>query len=637
MNDRLQSTRQAGIETRLMPVTSVDEKGRSATVVFTTGAGVKRRDWTTGARYIEELVVTPEAVDLSRLRAGAPLLNTHSQFDVSDVLGVVVDARIVDGEGRATIRFSERAEVEPVFRDVAAGILRNVSVGYAVDKIERIAPTDQQPLEIRRVTRWTPHEISLVPVGADPHAGVRSAERSQPQKGPAMNDDDVDFEDKERSELAQPEDHQAIRRERRRLNFIHDACRRHQLGDDFAQRMIADDLCDLPESRRRVLNELMRRQEGGLGRSASLLGTLETCGVRSADVEPPTRLNAMVEALDARYNGSTPSEQARPYCRVRVVDMARELLELHSIRTGSMSNDAVVERAMTTSDLPELLLGVGNRVLRAAYDTYEGGILQIARQTTAPDFRAKMKLQLGEAPTLEKVLEDGVFKYGSVAEAKESYALATYGKIVPLSRQAIINDELNAFADLLRRMGRAAREFEAQQIVNLLTQSAGAGPTMGDGVALFHANHGNLAASGGAINVTTLGAARLVMRTQKGLDGKTPIDVRPKYLVVPAALETIAEQYLTTIAANAASSANPFSGQLTLVVDPRLDAVSATAWYVAAASGQIDTLEYAYLEEAQGPQVFTKEGWSKDGMEFKVRLDFGCAAIDWRGLYRNPG
>ncbi len=158
-----------------------------------------------------------------------------------------------------------------------------------------------------------------------------------------------------------------------------------------------------------------------------------------------------------------------------------------------------------------------------------------------------------------------------------------------------------------------------------------------DSTALFHANHGNLASSGGAISVTTLGAARQAMRLQKGLDKSTPIDARPKYLVTPAALETVAEQYLTQLAANQASSVNPFSGQLTLIVDPRLDAKSATAWYLASDPNVIDTIEFAYLEEAQGPQILLREGWDVDGMEFKVRLDYGAGVLDWRGLYRNSG
>jgi phage major head subunit gpT-like protein len=220
-----------------------------------------------------------------------------------------------------------------------------------------------------------------------------------------------------------------------------------------------------------------------------------------------------------------------------------------------------------------------------------------------------------------------------MAENKETYALDTFGRIIPLTRQAMVNDDLGAFFDLTRRMGRAAAEFEAKFLVGLLASN----PTMADGVAVFHANHGNLPGAGGAIAIATLGAAKEAMRLQKGLDKATPIDATPKFLIVPAKQETVAQQYLTQLQANQASNANPFGGQLELIVDPRLDVHSTTAWYLAADPMQIDTIEYSYLEEEQGVQLFVQTGFKIDGMEFKARLDFGAGILDFRGLYKNPG
>jgi phage major head subunit gpT-like protein len=130
----------------------------------------------------------------------------------------------------------------------------------------------------------------------------------------------------------------------------------------------------------------------------------------------------------------------------------------------------------------------------------------------------------------------------------ESYALDTYGSLFALSRKAIINDDLGAFRDWGTAAGRAAAETEAGVLWSLLSQSSGAGPVMGeDGKRLFHADHGNLAASGAAPAETTLSAARLALRSMKGLDGKTPIAAAPAFLVVGPALETAAEKLLASI------------------------------------------------------------------------------------------
>ena len=159
---------------------SVDAERRTVELVWSTGAAVRRRDPWTGKRYDEVLSLDEAHVDLSRLNGGAPLLNTHGAWDLRDVIGVVERAWIArEGEalvGRATVRFSDRADVEPIWRDVASGIVRNVSVGYAVRSYE-ITETDGQP-PVWRAVDWQPLELSAVPIGADAAAGFRAAGQS---------------------------------------------------------------------------------------------------------------------------------------------------------------------------------------------------------------------------------------------------------------------------------------------------------------------------------------------------------------------------------------------------------------------------------------------------------------------------
>jgi hypothetical protein len=108
---------------------------------------------------------------------------------------------------------------------------------------------------------------------------------------------------------------------------------------------------------------------------------------------------------------------------------------------------------------------------------------------------------------------------------------------------------------------------------------------MSDGKTLFHTNHGNLASAGSKLTVENLGAARAAMRKQKGIKGLDFIDPTPRFLIVPVALETTAEELLSSLVnpARTNDTGNPeWIRGLTLAADPRLDAVSATAWYLAA-------------------------------------------------------
>ena len=573
-------------------------------LVWSTGARVERRDFWTGKRYNEELSLEPGHVDLTRLNAGAPLLNAHASRDLADIVGVVERAWIAKGEGRAKVRFSPRADVAPIIADVEAGIIRNVSVGYSVRKYE-ITEGDTPTY---RAVDWQPMELSLVPIPADAAAQVRSHEGTTMSETTANTPDPVTVE-------------------RARVTEILALGTRHSID---VRELVASG-ATVGRARTQILETLAARDLEGT-RPATGSGLM--WGTDHAAEAVNGRLELMTEALCARHGGPAPSERARPYVGARLVDMARELLELRGVSTTRYSPSELITRALATSDLPNLLTGTGNRSLRQAYESYPAGVRRIARQSTIRDFRAKSALALSEAPTLQKVNEHGEFTVGSLAEMKSTYSLGTYGRIVALTRQAMINDDLGAFADLLRRFGIAAAEFESQTLVALLTGN----PTMtDDSTALFHANHGNLAGSGAAIGDAPLTAGRLAMRTQKGIDKTTPINVTPRFLIVPAAIENAALKYVAAIAPATAATVNPFAGALEVVVDPRLDAASATAWYLAADPMQVDTIEYSYLESEQGPMLETRVGFEVDGLEIKCRLDYGAGVLDWRGLFKNPG
>jgi hypothetical protein len=168
------------MQTRLAEVGTADPASRCVPITWTTGAAVKRMDWDTGQPWIEELSCDPAHVRMGRMQSGAPLLNTHQRGDLGGVLGVVENAKVDGQKGTATVRFSRRADVEPIFQDVKDKIIRNVSVGYTVYRYDDVStPEDAKNRVTRlRATDWEPSEVSLVPVGADANAGVRAAAQS---------------------------------------------------------------------------------------------------------------------------------------------------------------------------------------------------------------------------------------------------------------------------------------------------------------------------------------------------------------------------------------------------------------------------------------------------------------------------
>jgi hypothetical protein len=156
---------------------------------------------------------------------------------------------------------------------------------------------------------------------------------------------------------------------------------------------------------------------------------------------------------------------------------------------------------------------------------------------------------------------------------------------------------------------------------------------MKDGQRLFHSTHGNVSGTGAAPSETTLSAARLAMRKQTGLGGGL-IDVTPFAVLVPSDLETTTEKVLSQIQAAKTDDVNPFTS-LRLVVEPRFTNVN--RWYVTANPATADGLECCYLSGSEGPQVESQVGFEIDGIQVRVRLDFGGGFVDFRSWYTNAG
>lgn len=344
---------------------------------------------------------------------------------------------------------------------------------------------------------------------------------------------------------------------------------------------------------------------------------------------PAAFAEAVGEALTVRHNPSAQiSDQARQFAGMGLADIARAVLQRNG-RSAMGSRAQIVASAMhSTSDFATILENYARRTLRDAYQAAPSGIRMVARETSAEDFRDIRRVALGEFPSLQETNEAGEFRYGSIGESAETYRVRTYGKIIAVSRQALINDDLQAFNDLARRAGQAARELEATVLADLIKSN----PVMGDGLPFFDADHGNLAASGTSI-ADGLSTARAAMRSQKGIDGVQIIDAAPRVLLVGADRETEAEKALAAVQPARADDFNPFSNML-LAVDPGLNG---WGWGLFAEPGQLAALEYAYLGGNRGPEIITEAGFDVDGIKMRVRHDFGAGVIEHRAAFHNPG
>lgn len=604
---------------------TVDEAERTVELVWTASAEVERFPLF-DEPFLEVLPL--ESARLDRLNAGAPLLDAHRRDTVRSVLGHVVRAWREGPLGRAVVKFSDRPEAEVVFRDVLAGHVRAVSFAARIDRARREPPTERGGLPRMIATSWTPVEISLCPVGADPGATVRNA--------PPMHECIIEETMTEPTQATETEHaHETDRAETERQATIRtttDAAVR--IAPSLAPVLRA--IGDLAVSERLSVDRARTLLQERLFAESERVPTRSTNASITADYDSvPSLIERMGDALAARAGAIEATDASREFMHRPLVDLCRELLEARHVRGARTMGPGEVLRSMhTTSDFPLLLADATNKMLRPAYESAPSGVRSIVKQAEAQDYKDQKRLQLGEL-SLAKVNEAGEVTSTTTGEMQEKYRVSDFARIIALSNQAIVNDDLQAFGQLVARFGWAAAEKERDELVALLALNSGAGPTMSDGSALFHtANHGNLGS--GAIAIAGLSAGVAALRKQKGISG-VPIGVEPRHLLVPAALEMVARQNLAAINPAQASNANPWAGIFELVVDPRLDALSATRWYLFADAAQLDTIELAFLAGSPGPRVETREGWTTLGAEVRCVHTFGVGAIDWRGCYASTG
>ena len=654
----------------LLPST-LNEEDLSIEVVWSTGSRVRRQPLF-GEPFDEELSMDPASVRLERLNAGGPVLKVHDTSSLESVIGSVIpgSARVENGRGIARVRFSDRGDVAPIWSDISSGHIRAVSIGYQVHRYD-VTRSPNGP-EVWRAVDWTPFEISAVPVGADPAAGFRAIDPLAPclvtREAPLTQDppkpDPLPENpqpprtamEENMSVATQPlapqpeaavrmiepviperpvEDTQALVAraqivERERVGTIYDLASRLGLERTFAEDMVQRGV-SLEEARRVILDKVADASE----QTRIFPHVSIPLGGRDERV---TRRDAVTNALLHRYSPSlfSLSEPAREYRGMTLLELGREFLSTSGVNVRGMSRDEIATRSLhSTSDFPEILSAVTNKTLRQAYDTYPQTFRPFCRQVQASDFRDITRVQMGEAPQLQKVNEAGEFKRGSIGEARERYKVETYGRVVGITRQTLINDDLDAFTRLPAMYGTAIATLESDIVWAIVTNNA----AMGDGVALFHATHKNLAAAGTGLTTASIGDGRAAMAKQFGLDKKTVLNIRPSFLIVPVSMELSAEQLIAQnlVPARTTDVVPQSIRSLAVIAEPRLDTVSTNGWYLAASPNQIDTIEYAYLEGQQGAYIETRNGFDVDGVEIKCRLDFGAKAIDWRGLYKNAG
>ena len=550
------------------------------------------------------------------------------------------------------------------------------------------------PAEI--VKSWTPTDASLVAAGADVTSTVRELLRAYtiPNRSKTMNAklreqliekgmpdtienaeealtwrmaqdeattermDGEDEEDDEKEEVKSAVD-RALATDGQRRKTIRALCEKAKIERELADKWCDDSEITIERAREKVLERMVNEPLGGTVRviedghdsfvAAARTGLLQRA--MSSMSNPTDTLREPIPDVPGAENF-----RARPLWRI-----AEEVLERAGVNTRSLSRKDVAEICLgrpgtinrnrtimrdayhTTGTFTNLLLDAKNKSLSQGYaEAFFTYNIWAAQGASVEDFKDIHRIRFSESPDPAVVPEGTPYPEKTVADAKETYRVEKYGNIFSTTWETIVNDDMSALSRIPMMHGNACRRKLNKLVYSCLTR--GLTDTMSDGVLLFDAStHANYTASGTVISVANLNVGYSTMMLQTGLRGEI-IGVVPRYLIMPPGISGTGLQIVNSMAdvsiANerAINLYGPGGGRALIpVVEPQLAANDANAWYLAADSSAIDSVEYTFLAGEESPVLESEWDIKTDCFLNKVRQTYGAAPIDHRGLYLNAG
>lgn len=323
---------------------------------------------------------------------------------------------------------------------------------------------------------------------------------------------------------------------------------------------------------------------------------------------------------------------------MRLKGLARQCAQ-NAGRPVGFDDETLFQAAVhSSSDFPQILKNVANKSMATQFVLRDTTYQQWVNRRGLNDFRPHTTVNLSLANGLQIVREGGEVKLATLNDRATEIKGENYGTGFKMTMQMFRNDDLGAFTALPQLFGRSARLLPDELVYALLESNSGNGPVMGyDSVALFDSAHDNIG-TGAALSHTALEAAMIKIRGQKDFGPeKKKIIIRPRFLIVPPALEFKAKEILLspyrTDAASVDRVANVLANSLQIIVADQL--TSTTRWYIVADPSDSPAIEIGFLDNRADPVIFEKPQLSLTQMEFEIHmLGVGVAPVSHEAIFR---
>ncbi|MDJ0792473.1 MAG: Clp protease ClpP [Acidimicrobiia bacterium] len=351
------------------------------------------------------------------------------------------------------------------------------------------------------------------------------------------------------------------------------------------------------------------------------------------------------------YTGLSLSEMSRAFakaCGLTGVDQASSYSVVSAVMDPSLRLNigrGDIRAQHATGDFPGILANVIDKAIRVRYEKAEETWRAVARVGSVNDFRQAQRPAMSAFSDLLVVPEGGEYKHGTQSDVVEFLQAEKFGRMFAITREALLADDLQAFQDTASAMADAANAIVGDKVWDVYLNN----PTLNqDATPVFDALHNNIGTAGPP-SVTTFSEARRLMRLQKDPSDTRTLNLAPTLVISSPGWET---EVLTLVTAQnldydintgneivQKQATNQFS-VLSPVIENRLAGATGTEthWFMQAApGGSVPFIEVAFVRGQETPSVETREGWNVDGIEYKVRQEFGVAPLAYQPVVYNAG
>jgi ATP-dependent protease ClpP protease subunit len=460
----------------------------------------------------------------------------------------------------------------------------------------------------------------------------------------------------------------AVKAENKRQQDIRALCVKHQVGDELANKLLEDTECSVEQASSQILLNMGNEKENlrNLCKTLNLSDELTNQVLNNPNITIETAseqlLNALGDhsssgtkanltathlhigngnhvkeelqnALDARA-GVAELDKQNSFGHESLLNMARASLGVNA-GTGLTKNE-LVNRAFNSGDFGDIITESIRTVMRDETKVRAPLWRELANVENLSDFRETELVMVNDAPDLMAIGEDGEYKSALLKGSGERIQLATFGRAIQFTRQAIINDEIGLIAKVPRKFMQAGYRLSDKLMFNSILSGK-----MGDGKSVFQAapsaeKWGNLVA-----NIPANDYAALIMALHKVFatatsvpfggekdGGGDALDLRGEFLIAHPDHASMLEAVLNT--ASKPDSFNPAYKKFNKVIETaRLTDVNGA---IALTSKDFDSVVMGFLDGQQDPWLETGDGWTSDGAKFRITYDISSKVVDRRGI-----